>query len=682
MSILFRAPRRSSMLSPIFLFTTAFVLIFALVLQAGAGSFQVTGASARSPLSLSTASAVPDDVQAYLVIEADLDSDQMQRAVELLERAGLGSAEDLVSSSIETVVGPDSELTGDLQEMRLVEVAISVRNVDLATLGEEENADPSEGLFGRVAQVAGGQADTSDEGFDEGGGTVDNLLESAGIDSDQLDIPEGFALIVDAGSAESVDSLLNEFRESEVASGATIEERDIDGSQIVVSTLGGNVQGTVVVLGQILVFTASVDDAIAYVQTYNGVLPALPERSEFQSVATALPSEVMAFGFAKSPEDFSMFEQVIQEMGVGFSLSLLIEPGLASGFALSATDEGFRIDTAQVQSEMMEDAAATTASDLSFAERIPEGTILAVNGMDLGDSLVIRLIEQLLVVGLSSIASDDVGPPPEITEAYLEEQFAGLSVLLGFNAQTEFLRQLAGEYGFALTEIDLVNPAAISAILISELDDAEVVGDSMRSLGVLIQAAAQGQARVTTASFGDALLSQIVVPVEGQEITVQYGVLDGEFVLGLGNAVPDYALGTGPYLSTDPAYVEVISLLPEDHDGVFYIGTERLVSIVETIVMGFSGDVDFGITDDSEACQQFEGQAAAQAAYDEDPVGNFDLDIDFDGIACEDAFETTTSDLSSTNGLNVSIGSFGLVSYSEDGLSRTTGILVIPGTDE
>lgn len=668
--------------SPILLFTAAFALVFALVIQIGASSLQLSGVSALSPLSLSTASAVPDDVQAYLAIEADQDSVQMELTLELLQRAGLGASEELIASSIGTVAGADSELTNVLQKLQLVEVALAVRNVDLASLGVEDDEGSTDGLFGRVTQVTGGQAADSDDLFEEGGGAVDSLLESAGIDSDELDIPEGIALVVDAGSADSVDNLINDFRESEVASGASIEERDVEGSQVLVSSLGEDVQGTAVILGQIVVFTASVEDVLPYVQAYSGALPALPERSDFQSVAAAMPSDILAFGFAETPEDFSMIEQVIQEMGVGFSLSLLIDPGLASGFALSATDEGFRIDTAQVQNETIQDVAATATGDLSFAERIPEGTILAVNGMDLGDSFVIKLIEQLLVVSLSSIADDDESPVPQVTEAYLEEQFAGLAVLLGFNAQTEFLRQLIGEYGFALTELDLVNLEAISAILVTELDDSEVVGDSMRSLGVLIQAAAQGQARVTTASFGDALLSQIVVPVEDQEITVQYGVLDGEFVLGLGNAVPDYALGTGPYLATDPAFVQVMSLLPEDHDGIFYVGTERLVSIVETIAMGFSGDVDFGITDDSESCQPFEDQAAAQAAYDSDPVSNLELDADFDGIACEDTFGVTATDFSSTDGLNVNIGSFGLVSYSENGLSRTTGILVIPSTDE
>ena len=54
---------------------------------------------------------------------------------------------------------------------------------------------------------------------------------------------------------------------------------------------------------------------------------------------------------------------------------------------------------------------------------------------------------------------------------------------------------------------------------------------------------------------------------------------------------------------------------------------------------GSSSDVDDGIVDASERCGEYADQEEAQIAYDSDPVTNFDLDFDFDGVACDDYFD-------------------------------------------
>jgi len=86
-----------------------------------------------------------------------------------------------------------------------------------------------------------------------------------------------------------------------------------------------------------------------------------------------------------------------------------------------------------------------------------------------------------------------------------------------------------------------------------------------------------------------------------------------------------------------------------------------------------------GLQDASDRCAEFSTQSDAQAAYDEDPIANFDLDLDFDGVACSDYVAGLSSGSpvavleSQVNG-----GSFAAVSYKQDGMAFTSGILVIP----
>jgi hypothetical protein len=190
---------------------------------------------------------------------------------------------------------------------------------------------------------------------------------------------------------------------------------------------------------------------------------------------------------------------------------------------------------------------------------------------------------------------------------------------------------------------------------------------------------------MSTITIGDADVNQIVVAVEnldGMPVSVQYGVIGDEFILSTGDAVVEYALGVADPLSENPEFQEAVSLLPVEYDGLFYLGTSSLIEAGQPVLTGVGSDLDSGLDDASDRCAEFTTQDEAQAAYDEDPVANFDLDLDFDGAACDDYFEDSSL---STPGVAVdvqpNVGSFAAVTYKEDGMAFTSGILVIPAAE-
>jgi len=630
------------------------IVTTAMMLAAVAGWNQP--ASAVETAALSTASATPADVQLFVALGTDATDSQTLKAQELLGRAGLPVSTDVLSTTVGSVTETDTESLETVSNFVEGEVAIGVRGLNLDELS--------------------GLSDVSlDDGLDQ------SSLEDAGFGA-----PTGIAIVVTASNmAESVAAIEGEFRQEALEAGATVEESEVEGARVLSVGVGAGIEGAgnvMAIVEDAIILSGAVEDVTPYILASNGSIPALANDPDFVTTMNSLPAEALVAGFAPavSDADYEATEALLQEAGFALSLQLLFEQGGATGFAISAADEGFRVDTVQLQATggQATPVAVPDEVDLTLAERVPEDSVVFMNGAGLGDSIAFRLIEQVLVAVLG-VFSGSTEPAPVITQQYLDQQYDGLEMLFGFNVQTDFIRQLQGEYGFALTHIDVSDPSNIQAVLVSEVDDPLVVTDALRSLGGFVQAASEGQASISTVTVGDSTVNQITVQAEGSEIVVQYGVVNDELVLSIGNALVEYVLGTSPTLVDNPGYQEALGYLPAEHDSIYYVGIPALIELGSSMAEGVSADVDSGIVDSSDRCVEFVDQAAAQQAYDDDPVTNFDLDLDFDGVACDDFFEGSVSgEMDLQMAFEVNVGVLALVSYQQDGMSFTSGILVIP----
>jgi hypothetical protein len=614
-------------------------------------------AAAIDTAALKTASAVPADAQFYVAIDLDTNGEQITQALALLERAGLSDSEDSLStiSAGTEVGGVDAESVDELIDG------------EMALAGTGLNFDAM-GAFSDLP--------------------LDGDLSDVDVDEIGSNVSPGIAVVLTASNLdEAIEQMLADFREDAQVAGTPIEESNVEGAQVFVveaDPVTGESGNVLAVLNDAVILGEVLEDIRPFIQASNGTVPALATDEDFSAAMAQLPAESLVASYVPALSDFEAVESLLGESGLPLALDLLLGPGGAAGFALSADDAGFRIDTVQLAREGQEFTASGVAADLTMADRLPSDSLLMLNGFDLGSSMAFRLIEQLLVVGSGEL-SGATGVMPEMTQEYMDTQFAEFVSLIGFNLQTEFIQQLDGEFGFALIGVNPMNPANFQAILASEVADPVAVTDALTSVGQLIQAVAQGSAQMSVVTIGDTDVNQIVVPVEnldGMPITVQYGVIEDEFTLSTGDAVVEYALGVSDPLSANPDFQEALSLLPAEYDGLFYLGTASLIEAGQPIVSGVGSDLDSGLGDASDRCADFVAQEDAQAAYDEDSVANFDLDLDFDGVACDDYFDVASTGTASAElDVQVNVGSFAAVSYKQDGMSFTSGILVVPGEE-
>jgi hypothetical protein len=608
-------------------------------------------AAAIDTAALKTASAVPANAQFYVAIDLDTNGEQITQALALLERAGLSDSEDSLStiSAGAEAGGVDAESVDELIDGEMA----------LAGTGLNFNA------MGAFSDLP-----------------LDGDLSDVDVDEIGSNVSPGIAVVIMASNLdEAIEQMISDFREDAQVAGTPIEEPNVEGAQVLVvesDPVTGESGNVLAVLDDAVILGEVLEDVRPFIQASNGTVSSLATDADFSAAMAQLPAESLVASYVPSLSDFEAVESLLGESGLPLALDLLLGPGGAAGFALSADDAGFRIDTVQLAREGQEFTASGVAADLTMADRLPSDSLLMLNGFDLGSSMAFRLIEQLLVVGSGEL-SGATGIMPEMTQEYIDTQFAEFVPLIGFNVQTEFIQQMEGEFGFALIGVDPMNPASIQAILASEIADPIAVTDALTSVGNLIQGVGQGQVQASLVTIGDSSVNQIAFDADGVPINVQYGVVGDEFTLSVGDAVVEYALGVSDPLSANPDFQEALSLLPAEYDGLFYLGTASLIEAGQPIVSGVGSDLDSGLGDASDRCADFVAQEDAQAAYDEDPVANFDLDLDFDGVACDDYFDVPSTG-TAVAGLDgqVNVGSFAAVSYKQDGMGFTSGILVIP----
>jgi hypothetical protein len=612
-------------------------------------------ARAVDSLALDTARAVPAEAQFYFVVEADRTSAQMQQLETLLTRLGAADVDDFAAALSDVGVAVDDEQVNDLLELADGELAVAGYGIDFEALANTDDLavqDPA----------------------------------SLSVDDVQSAAPQGIvALITASDMAATSAEIERQIQESALDDGAIVREETIEGVRVLISSdgMGDDGESVVAFAENVIIFGTTIEDVQPFIGTSQGTMPSLAEAADFQEAMGHLPADVLVAGYAPMLTDNEDLESMLAEEGIGFAFDLVSEQGRASAFSLSAEDAGIKFDTVQLPAAGSSFESSGSASAMTFTSQVPDDVWIIVNGFDLGSSTVFRLVEQVLIVALeaSSGSADPLATPVPVTQDYLDEQYESLSLLFGFNPQTDFIRQLEGEYGFALHAIDPADPASTGAILVSDVLDPITVENALESLNAVIQSATQGQFPVTTTTIGGGQVSQVDIPVDDfQQVTLQWGILEGQFVLGLGNALAEYVLGVPSPLSESVTFQETMSYLPAEYDGVFYLQLSRLTDLAESMATESFSDFDGGGEDASESCAVFVDQAEAQAAYDEDPVANYDLDQNFDGVACEDFFsgEDMIDDIETGASVDVTLGDFAMVSYKQDGLAMTSGILIIP----
>ena len=566
-----------------------------LVAAVGAGLLANSPAHAQESGLLSTSTITPADAVLYAELSLDAESAQLQAFDDILAR--LGAEDSLVEAIQDTATDPGSDI-----DLNGAEIAISILPSALAA----------------GATASGDLIDAAS------GGDIAGDLEDAGIAAED----EGIVVVIRPQDIVAAEASVRE------SAGTDAEIEEYLGAEIVSPSDPDASIEIYAVVDDFLVSGSTVDDVKAVIDAAQDGGEALSDLEAFQTTNELLPSERLGFAFANGPAILDAAGESLDDpaMVAEFGNSLSGYSGY-TGMVIAADEPGVRLEVVVVPADGAADAAASgVAADLDMASRMPSDTVVFASGFDLGQSAVLNGLGLALLTAFAGISSsssfDDSEATPE--PASIDEMYESLSNMVGFNLKTGFIDQMAGAYGFGVWGIESDDPANINVALVSGVTDETVLGDTLDTISLLIQAGGQGQISVISRPLEGGSVNHVDIEEGDITTSIDYGIIDGEFVLGVGDGAEIVTNGPGESLADSPVYTTALSYLPDEYQAVFYLDVAQL-------------------------------QAAGQGMGDSG-ISQDDLIIDIIG----------------TPGAESQVQSFATVTHVEDGYYYTSGILVVP----
>jgi hypothetical protein len=164
----------------------------------------------------------------------------------------------------------------------------------------------------------------------------------------------------------------------------------------------------------------------------------------------------------------------------------------------------------------------------------------------------------------------------------VDQMYDAVAQFLGFNLKLDFLDQLTGPYAFGVWDLDAQNPAELSAVVISDTNDEVVLGDTIGSISFLVQAAGQGEVRVVSRTVGGSSVNNVTFDADGTTMSIDFGVVGDQFVLGLGDGVNTVLVGPDGSLADSPRYMDALAHLPAEYESIQYVDVAALAELSET----------------------------------------------------------------------------------------------------
>jgi hypothetical protein len=407
------------------------------------------------------------------------------------------------------------------------------------------------------------------------------------------------------------------------------------------------------------------------------------------AIVEGLPAEIRQYLETASPQFAAQFQ-----------------PDTLSAAVVWADDPGFRMDSVVIPINGASLPDLPDNFDPTLDERVGGDSVMFATGYDLGpsgalDPLAIS-IAQLIAFGLAG-ETPPSDPTDLLSPEAIEEQLAEAEQILGFNPRDDLLRQMSGEYAVAASFKSTEAPLGVSVLLTSGVTDSGVVESSLDEIDRLITEQGGDDVTVTERSVGDDTLHVLGFPTiaegsdfEGVDLSIiglglEYGVVDDQFVLGNRPGIATFIDGPNNTLAENRQYQRVLATLPTEYNQLAYLDMRQLVPVIQLVAgigIASSQAATQPTVDADEACAEFSSQAAAQEAFDADPANNFQLDLDFDGEACEDFFNPPATPLPAEETFGPedviladysAIEAFAAVGYEADNLIGQSAILYIAG---
>lgn len=607
----------------------------------------VATAQSLSPV----AAYVPGDSVFYAEFELDLDSDQSTLAMDLIDRSNLRSllpADDDASldeavDTIEMIV--DGEAAVFVNELPVDELTSLV---DMASEATDLGMDPSEAAT--------------------------------------EEIPSGWALVVHPTDAEQAYSMY-----SSIAFG------DSEESDKVVTTYGGFEIVTIepedeydtpiamALVNDVVVLASLPEDIEPVIDTVNGDVESLDSTAAFTDVRGTFVPDVLAFAFVNGPAIIDQVEAAGGEEALDYIASQGASLDLNHGMAYWAEEDGFHIDTISLPGEtgVVPEASMYTGT---LTANLPADSLAFSGGMDLGTNPGVEAAALAVAQGIISEQTgvDVMATPVTDPDAYAEELFAEAEEYLGFNLQTDVLDSLSGEWAVAGTvgEFDGETLPDFSVQMITEITDPAGPTEVAAALTEQIDAANDdSEATISTRDLDGNEVTVVELVSDDFSVTLEYGVVGDFFAIGINSPLEFVTTPASPSLADDSVFVQTFEALPQDNiTSVSYTNLGLVVPLVQDVIAMTSSMSGGSELDADEACGDYATQEEAQAAYDEDTFEMWNLDLDFDGEACEDFFAPDAAATPEVAGpVTINLISTGTVTWNDGSAIGSSTVILIGG---
>lgn len=490
-----------------------------------------------SPL-LSVSTIMPNQVLLYGETKLDPTSDQMAMFTTVLAR--LGNDEPIS----ETIADENELIDGVPLNLLNAEVGIGLLPIAFAQGTEDLGGLPS--------------LDTDASDIED---SIDSVASDAGS--------QGTIIVVKPVDIEPTANGLAESSE--------VDQETYDGVDYYVSNDSGDMSAYAIVDDFVAVAT-SADEIKLVIDAANDSTTSLGANERFQMASGALADDRLAFAYSNNSALIDLISETTPEYSA-FLTDLLQAFDGDSGMAVVALENGIRLDLVNM-SPNGDATPAGQASDLTLASQVPADTVIMANGNNVGQSIALRGMGFLLAAGVVSSLAESMsdGATPEASPVPLDEDevYDTLAAFFGFNLKTDLFDQLTGAYSFAVWNLDAANPANINAVLTSDVDDAVAVGDVVDTISNLITVAAQGQVDVTSRPVGDNTVNNVTFPLEDQEMSIDFGLVGDEFMVGLGDGIDTITTPPTETLADTQAFTDAVGLLPTEYQAIYYVNIQAI----------------------------------------------------------------------------------------------------------
>jgi len=214
----------------------------------------------------------------------------------------------------------------------------------------------------------------------------------------------------------------------------------------------------------------------------------------------------------------------------------------------------------------------------------------------------------------------------------------------------------------------------ISAVFVTEIDDDETVTGVVETITNLIASQSDDTFTLTSRQVNGSDVTVVDLSESGTPLVLEFGVIEEGLVIGVNEGIDDFVSAQSNALADDQTFTDTFAELPTEVTSISYLSVQNLLPLVEDAIALSSSS---STLDADPACGEFDTQADAQAAYDEDDFENFSLDLDFDGEACEDFFSAATPEAAVAGIGEINILSVGSVTFNDGETVGSSTIILI-----